>query len=148
MEAYSDPSMRCCSSEDLLSPPRDWPACFRSDRELNSFIGRGGLSGRRCRLTSSLPSPQLQAQLVGFELKPDDPFANAELIHARFGWPIVKGFAVYELRSAPRKFVARQRWWNTSNDTWVHSTARIQQFPSQHILRIPPRTLGRANLKA
>ena len=115
-------------SDELLSPPRNWPKSFQQTAELNTFIGRGRLNGRRCRLVAE-PAASVRAMAAGVELVPDDSISNATRLHASLGWDVVKGFAVYELKTQANTFVAQQRWWNINTQgAWVDLTPR----PADH----------------
>ena len=113
--------------DELLSPPRGWPASFHS-AALNAFIGKGGLGGTRCRLTGAPTSEQRLQVLTAAErvsIAVDDSTRNAESARDALGWRVVKGFAVFELASAPGQYCALPRWWNaTAEGAWVDLTPR------------------------
>lgn len=110
---------------ELCSPPRGWPERFSQDRALNSFIGAGRLRGKRCRLTAPPPGRLFdEAASAGVLPIPGDSRANAEALHAALGWPIIKGYAVFELAAQPGVFAALARQWNCVRGVWVDLTPR------------------------
>jgi hypothetical protein len=111
---------------ELCSPPRGWPERFSQDRALNSFIGVGRLRGKRCRLTSPPPGRLFdEAAAAGGLPAAGDSRANAEALHAALGWPIIKGYAVFELAAQPGVFAALARQWNcVRGGVWVDLTPR------------------------
>lgn len=111
---------------ELVSPPRGWPACFKESASLKAFLGRT-LKARKCRLVE--PPPDDIAAEIGasaVRLAPDESTANAERVGRVLGWPIVRGFAIFELGAHAGEFVARERWWNVHPESgiWVDPTPR------------------------
>lgn len=116
------PSRPGLVSGRLLSPPREWPAAFSSNPNLKALMGRRALRGKRCRLTA-LPAPQDVAAASSLSLS-DDSFANASEVHARLGWTLVRGYAIFELEGEDA-FVGHKRWWNEKpSGVWVDLTPR------------------------
>ena len=110
------------ADEPLLSPPRDWPACFKA-APLSNFTGKRRLKGTRCRLTST-PPPVATAAAASVSLQADDSAGNSARLNGALGWPVVRGFAVFELERAPGTFVAVPRAWNVLDGLWVDLTPR------------------------
>ena len=118
----SDPDL-LVSDVELLSPPSNWPNCFKDDEELRKFLGKRGLQSRRCRLIASVLPEDVAAQAASIKLHPKDSFENAMLIKHTLGWEVVKGFGVFGVDGRPSKFVGLKRWWNcTPSGTWVDLT--------------------------
>ena len=146
----SDPSFTPPAQVQLLSPPSNWPTCFKEDEVLRyvcltsvcsvtkptsslypeparcrRFLGKRGLQSRRCRLVdAALPEDvAVAARAAKVELHPADSFANAMRVKEQLGWDIVKGFAIMEYAECAHQFVAHKRWWNTTAlDAWVDLT--------------------------
>ena len=55
------------------------------------------LRGTKMRLVST-PSPQHAAPLVGLTLRPNDAKGNAMRVRDRTGWPVLGGFALFEVQ--------------------------------------------------
>ena len=93
---WADPSDVVASSEassgPLLSPPSNWPASFKENKLLKSFMGKQ-LKGTRVRLTG-VPSSDDAARVEHVALASNDSFGNAEAVHLALGWEVIKGFAV------------------------------------------------------
>ena len=110
----------------LLSPPREWPACFELP-PLASFVS-DALLGKRVRACGGV-SEANAAKIAGIEFG-EDSRANAERVRAKTGWDILSGYAVYERSdiAAPDgspAFVGRPFWWNVKkNGAWVDATPR------------------------
>ena len=120
------------TADALCSPPRGWPGCFKQ-RALSSFVGAGVLRGRRCRLTARPPHKlTAEAAAAGVRLSADDSCANAAAVHAALGLPVVKGYAVFELRDRPGVFAAARRHWNAAaaSGAWVDLTPRAEELAS------------------
>jgi len=128
---YSDPrhmaddgltALRFDPPENLLSPPHNWPECFK-ESTLKAFIGKSGLKGKRCRLTAT---PNQSACTAASGIQQDgDSFDNATRLQEHLGWTIVKGFAVFELREPAGSYCAVQHWWNADETgVWVDMTPR------------------------
>ena len=126
---WADPSDVVASSEassgPLLSPPSNWPATFKENKLLKSFMGKQ-LKGTRVRLTG-VPSSDDAARVEHVALASNDSFGNAEAVHLALGWEVIKGFVVFELAETST-FVAHKRWWNArpsgSSTVWVDFTPR------------------------
>ena len=93
----SDPNFFFDEDTVLLSPPHNWPACFK-DGPLRRFLGKRGLKSLRCRLVlrDQVPS-ELTAHIATVTLHPNDSWSNARLLKQWFGWEILSGYSVFEV---------------------------------------------------
>lgn len=107
--------------------PRGWPEVYEKNKALRRLIGKKGLKGIMCK-TVDMPSKNDVRRELPEEckhLRPGQSYTNAELLHARRGWAIVKGFVIYELLDGVEgeTFVAHKHWWNAQEDgAWVDYT--------------------------
>ena len=95
----SDPTLLVAEIRPLVSPPRDWPICFKESKTLKRFLGKA-LKGSRVRLVSS---------------SCDDTDMSA------YGtWQEVVGFSVAESESHPGVYVATPLRWreHPKTGTW------------------------------
>lgn len=100
--------------------PRAWPECYTSCKPLRRLVGKKGIAGVRTGVVDIMDD-LARAEIAPF-LKAhgeESSFATATRVERRKGWPIVKGFVVYELLpdggidgDRPRAFVAHKHWWN------------------------------------
>ncbi len=112
---------------ELISPPRDWPACF-SKPKLKQFVS--GLGGQRVRLTEQ-PSLEQRGLLHKLGLGRDDSERNAERVRDVLGWEVLGGYALYE-RASPTgggsPYVGEARWLNSDPlGVWVDVTPRHEK---------------------
>jgi len=148
-EAYAllcSPHGAVPSSDDLISPPRNWPACFKEDCGLQAFLQKT-LGGRRVRLCGAPPAADVSALgEPALEFSRSDSLRNCELVRHRTGWGIVGGFALFERVDAARdadtadRFEAVPRYWSSNGrGTWVDFTPRPSQA-RQLVLVESPKT--------
>ena len=115
------------ADEELLSPPRDWPACFKT-AGLQRML-QTELAGRRVRLCGPPTGAELAAVAKLTTPTPTDSARNAEALRQLTGWPVVSGFALYEKASAAdapasERYVALPHHWNFNDSLWVDCTPR------------------------
>jgi hypothetical protein len=114
------------ANDCLVSPPRNWPASFKANKTLSSFLNKT-LKAKKARLTS-LPVADVVAETEAASLPPRshaDSAYNADRVHDTLGWPVLRGFAVYELAEDAGIFVARPYSWNAHpRNIWVDMTPR------------------------
>ena len=112
------------ANDCLVSPPRNWPDSFKSNKVLSAFLNKK-LKASKARLTSAPPA-DIVAEAASLP-KPSraDSSLNAERVQAACGWPLIHGFAVYELDEPANVFVARPHSWNSHpRNIWVDFTPR------------------------
>ena len=113
--------------EVLISPPRDWPACFERP-PLKLFISQA-LAGSRVRLCGAVSEANV-TKMGGVSLSVNDSRANALRVRTKTGWDVMAGFIIYErtdvlAADGSPAFVARPHWWNAKkNGAWVDPTPR------------------------
>jgi len=113
----------------LLSPPRNWPNAFKENMTLSNFVNKT-IKAQKARLTSTSPD-DIAAEARAVALVAVGTAANAARVHATLGWPVLKGFAIYELADTPNVFVARQHVWNVHpRNIWVDLTPRSASLAS------------------
>lgn len=113
------------SNEELMSPPRQWPTSFKANKTLSSFLNKT-IKGTKARLTSKPPDDIAADAASSVQpLSPVDSAFNATRAHKILGWPVLAGFAIYELKGSPNIFVARRFFWNLHpRNIWVDLTPR------------------------
>lgn len=115
--------------EELLSPPRGWPASFKDNPALRAFLNN--IQGKKARLTGP-PPPAIADEAAAVELdlsvagvEHDSGATSAERVFAALGWAKVTGFAIYESKVHPDVFIAREQHWNCHpQNIWVDLTPR------------------------
>ena len=150
-EAYHFLSSLLTTHAGLISPPRNWPACFH-DPALQKFCEK--LAAKRVRLCDLPTAEEAAAANVEFsgceskgnaEFSASDSRRNAGIVRDNTGWPIIGGFVLYERVAEGGdanavKYIARPRWWNaTGNGVWVDLTPRGEGM-SQIVLVESPKT--------
>ena len=112
------------SDEALLSPPAGWPACFQQSVPLKRFVSKV-LKGKRCRLTDRPPA-DVRAEAA--RCPEEGELRDAQRVSTQLGWPIVRGYALYERSAAPGVYVAKPHAWHThpTRGMWVDLSPRRQ----------------------
>ena len=111
---------------NLISPPRGWPDCFKT-QTMKTFIANE-LAGRRVRL-SEAPDPEHLEMAAGIGLAASDSRGNALKLRDRYGWEMLGGFMLLERADAPAGsadlYVGEPHYWNAnSRGLWIDLTPR------------------------
>ena len=112
--------------EDLLSPPRGWPASFKSNKVLSGFLNKS-IKAKKARLTA-LPPAEILAEAAAVTISKVDSEMNANRLAEALGWKVETGFAIFELEEVPNVFVAKKASWNVHpRNIWVDLTPRPER---------------------
>ena len=115
------------ANEDLVSPPRNWPASFKANKTLSTFLNKT-IKATKARLSSAVPD-DIKAEVGVLPLRKIDSAANAAMVHERMGWPVLTGFAIFELDEQPNIFVAKHHAWNLHpRNVWVDLSPRDKRL--------------------
>ena len=133
----SDPSIAAAGAGALCSPPRGWPTCFKESLPLKRFVSRV-LKGARCRLTERPPAVVL-AEASSIKTAAEGEMPVAERVSAALGWPVIRGFALFECATLPPStFVARPHAWNVHpSGTWVDLAPRSSEHAQLVLIESP-----------
>lgn len=129
------------ANEDLILP-RNWPAAFKQNKTLSNFLNNT-IKATKARLIATTLADDIAtavkqaAQSLPSRFNPADNAANADRVHAALGWPVLRGFAIFELEGSPNIFVARRHSWNAGpRNVWVDLTPRPKHHAEVGILLV------------
>jgi len=114
-------------AHSLVSPPRDWPASFKS-AVLQKYVLEE-LAGKRVRLTKEPAEEHVAAAAeCGVQLVAGDSRSNALALRSHLGWQCLGGFALFESAERAGEYTGRPYWWNGSaKGLWIDLTPRAEQ---------------------
>lgn len=120
----------------LLSPPRNWPQSF-SGKPLQAYLA--SLGAQRVRLCAA-PDAALGEAAAKLAVSPGaSSLDHAVAARSLKGWPVVAGYAVYEVDDSPDSFVAKERFWNARGKAgaWVDLTPRSEAHAQLVLVEAP-----------
>ena len=123
MAAASPVDLTDKSGDSVISPPRNWPSCFKT-AALQQFVASEAIKAKRVRLTAAPTVEQLQ-EAAGMSIVEGDAVGNATRARFHLGWQVFGGFILYERENQPAEYRVETHYWNaTRRGLWVDLTPR------------------------